>query len=184
MKEAVRGATCRAIVACALTASSLPDLGRAAPVQECLVVGIADGDTLTARCGAPGQYQQTRVRLAGIDAPEKRQPYGQRARQTPAGLAFQRMARLECFDSDRYGRSICTVWAMQDTGQQIDVGQAQIEQGMAWWYRAYANVQPAAQRRQYEAAELAARTSRVGLWRDPQPVPPWDWRRSEKAAQH
>lgn len=152
--------------------------------QQCLVVGIADGDTLTARCGAPGQYQQTRVRLAGIDAPEKRQPYGERARQALADLAFQRWARLECQEVDRYGRSICTVWATQEAGAQFDVGQALVEQGMAWWYRAYASVQPAAQRRQYEAAELAARAARVGLWGDSQAVPPWDWRRSEKAAEH
>lgn len=86
-----------------------PTFSQAYPaVRQCLVVGIADGDTLTARCGAPGGYQQSRVRLAGIDAPVRRQPYGERARQA-AGLTFQRTARLECFDSDRYGRSICSV---------------------------------------------------------------------------
>jgi endonuclease YncB( thermonuclease family) len=91
---------------------------------------------------------------------------------------------LVYFDNDHYGRSICTVWAMQDTDEQIDVGEAQIEQGMAWWYRVFAHVQPAAQLRVYEADELAARASRAGLWRDPQPVPPWEWRRSEESAWH
>jgi endonuclease YncB( thermonuclease family) len=64
------------------------------------------------------------------------------------------------------------------------VGHAQIERGMAWWYRAYARVQPTAQRRQYEAAEQAARAACAGLWRDAQAVPPWDWRRSEKPTVH
>ncbi len=50
----------------------------AAAADQCLVVGISDGDTLTARCGAPGAYQQVKVRLSGIDAPERRQPYGER----------------------------------------------------------------------------------------------------------
>jgi endonuclease YncB( thermonuclease family) len=118
--------------------------------QQCLVVGIADGDTLTVRCGTSGHYQQLRVRLAGIDAPEKRQPYGERARQALADLTFRRSARMDCASTDRYGRNICTVWITQDAGEQIDVGQALIERGMAWWYRAYARAQPAPQRRRYE----------------------------------
>lgn len=60
----------------------------------CLVVGISDGDTLTARCGAPGQYEQVKVRLQGIDAPERKQPFGERARQALAELTFQKEAAL------------------------------------------------------------------------------------------
>lgn len=60
----------------------------------CLVVGIADGDTLKVRCGEPGQYEQIKVRLQGIDAPERKQPFGERARQTLAELTFQKEAAL------------------------------------------------------------------------------------------
>jgi endonuclease YncB( thermonuclease family) len=110
MRSAGVGRALRAAAACSLTVALLPIPGLAQPTTDpCLVVCIADGDTLTARCGTPGHYQQTRVRLVGIDAPEKRQPYGERTRQSLADLASRRWARLECPETDRYGRSICTV---------------------------------------------------------------------------
>ena len=87
-----------------------------ADVYECLVVGVADGDTLTARCGSPGLYEQVRVRLSGIDAPEKGQPFGTRARMALGALVFGRIARLECPKSDRYGRKVCSVWVAASLG--------------------------------------------------------------------
>lgn len=60
----------------------------------CLVVGIADGDTLTARCGEPGQYQQVKVRLSAIDAPESKQPFGNVSRQHLAELCFKQTAKI------------------------------------------------------------------------------------------
>lgn len=152
----------------------------AVQTQECLVVGVRDGDTLTARCGELESYQQIRVRLAGIDAPERRQPHGDRARQALASLTFQRWARMDCPKTDRFGRQVCTVWVFRDDGPQ-DAGQAMVAQGLAWWYRAYAREQPAQQRGLYEAAEQQARSKRDGLWSDPFPIPPWEWRRGARA---
>jgi endonuclease YncB( thermonuclease family) len=132
--------------------------------RRCLVVGVSDGDTITARCGEPGSYEQIRVRLAGIDAPERRQAYGERARQHLAALVFQRWAALECGKVDRYGRSVCLVRvapaSRSDGAPALDVGLSMVSAGMAWWYRAYAREQAPEDRGRYEAAELAAQAQR------------------------
>ena len=168
----------RLLLAALVLAVAGPALAEA---RQCLVVGVLDGDTLTARCGEPGSYEQIRVRLAGIDAPERRQAYGERARQHLAGLAFQRWAELECGKGDRYGRSVCLVRvapaSRPDGPATLDVGLSMVSAGMAWWYRAYAREQAPEDRGRYEAAELAAQALRAGLWADPGPVPPWEWRK-------
>src|SRR5689334_4093959 len=74
---------------------------RAAEPRACLVVGVSDGDTITARCGDPGAFEQIRVRVAGIDAPEKGQAFGQRAKEAMSALVFGKPARLDCYKTDR-----------------------------------------------------------------------------------
>ena len=61
-----------------------------------------------------------------------------------------------------------------------DANLAQVNAGMAWWYRKYAKEQTSQQRANYEAAEDSARGERIGLWRDAGPVPPWDWRKAKR----
>lgn len=150
----------------------------------CLVIAIADGDTLTARCGDPGAYEQVKVRVAAIDAPEKRQPFGNRSRQALAELTFQKQARLECSKVDRYKRQVCTVWvapaSAPDGPKTLDAGLAMLTTGMAWWYRAYAREQTPEARGQYEFAEQEAKAKRAGLWADKEPVAPWEWRTSNR----
>ena len=150
----------------------------------CLVVGISDGDTLTARCGEPGAYEQVKVRVQGIDAPERAQPYGNRARQAFSALVFNRWADLRCGKTDRYQRKVCSVWvapaSAPDGPRTLDAGMAMVSTGMAWWYRAYAREQSPQERGQYEFAEGEARGRRVGLWADAEPVPPWDWRKGNR----
>ena len=147
----------------------------------CLVVGISNGDTLTARCGDPGQYEQVKVRLQGIDAPERRQPFGERARQALAELTFQKVAELRCNKLDRYKRHVCSVWiapASAPSGPRtLDAGLAMVTQGMAWWYQAYSREQSPQERGQYEFAEQEAQARKVGLWRDSKPIAPWGWRK-------
>ena len=143
-----------------------------ADVFEGRVVGVADGDTITL---LDGNRQQQRIRLAGIDAPEKAQPYGQRSKQHLADLAFGKDAKADCYKVDRYDRDVCTVYA---NGQ--DVGLAQLDAGLAWWFRKYAHEQPPKERINYEAAEDRAAADRVGLWQDANPVPPWRWRRKHR----
>jgi endonuclease YncB( thermonuclease family) len=136
--------------------------------------------TPSPRCDDPGAYEQVRVRLAGIDAPEKGQPFGQRAKQVMSDLVFGKPARLDCIKTDRCGRSMCNLWlapAVAGGAPTLDAGLAMITQGMAWWYRAYAREQTPEARGQYEFAEQEARDKRAGLWGDPEPVPPWEWRK-------
>ena len=146
----------------------------------CLIVGISDGDTLTARCGEPGQYEQVKVRLQGIDAPERKQPFGERARQALAELTFQKEAELRCNKLDRYKRHVCSVWVKPDEApgpaKTLDAGLAMVTQGMAWWYRSYAREQSPQERGQYEFAEQEAKARKAGLWRDAETIAPWKWR--------
>jgi endonuclease YncB( thermonuclease family) len=111
--------------------------------------------------------QQHRIRINGIDAPEKRQPFGERSRQNLSKLAFQEDARLECHKTDRYGRKVCKVWVRPSDcpscGKTLDVGHAQVLAGLAWWYRAYAKEQTADDQGRYESAEREARLRKWGL---------------------
>ena len=147
--------------------TSIP-LRVAAETSVVHVVGVTDGDTIKV---LDSQHQQHKIRLAGIDAPEKKQPFGQRSKQNLSNLVFDRSVVLECGKIDRYRREICVVLI----GGK-DANLAQVAAGLAWWYRKYAREQTPQQRAAYEAAEDNARARRIGLWIDPAPVPPWDWR--------
>lgn len=150
----------------------------------CLIVGVTDGDTITARCGEPGAYERVQVRVQGIDAPERKQPYGNRARQALSAMVFQQWAELRCGKTDRYQRKVCSVWvapaAEPDGSRKLDAGLAMVSTGMAWWYRAYAREQTPQERGQFEFAENDARALRLGLWSDAEPMPPWAWRGRSK----
>lgn len=143
----------------------------ASAVLLCLVVAIADGDTLTARCGEPGAYEQVKVRIAGIDAPEKAQPFGQRSRQALADLCHRETATIRSTTKDRYGRTVADV---QCQGQ--DVGRTQVAAGLAWVFDRYSEG--------YEdlyPLQRDAKADRRGLWADPVPVAPWDWRQQRRS---
>lgn len=142
------------------------------------VVAVADGDTLTV---LDVGRQQHKIRVAGIDAPEKAQPFGQRSKESLSRLTFQKDVRVEWQKRDRYGRIIGKVWVQPSDcmrcGLTLDAGEAQLALGMAWWYRKYAGDQSSQDRARYEFEEGEAKTRRIGLWSDPAPVPPWEWRR-------
>lgn len=135
----------------------------------CLVVGISDGDTLTVRCGEVGAYEQVKVRLAEIDAPEKKQPFGDRSRQSLAAMCFQRQAEIRPASKDRYGRTVARVIC---AGQ--DANAEQVRSGMAWSYTRYVT-DPAIPK-----LEAAARSGHRGLWVAPSPVAPWEWRKGRR----
>ncbi len=121
------------------------------------VVGVADGDTITV---LDANKVQHKIRLAGIDAPEKKQPFGNRSKESLSALAFDKTVNVETSKRDRYGRQIGKVLV---NGR--DVKLVQIERGMAWFYRKYQREQPPNDQRLYEAAEDAARVEKQGLWR-------------------
>jgi endonuclease YncB( thermonuclease family) len=142
------------------------------------VVGVADGDTITV---LDAHKQQHKIRFAGIDAPERKQPFGNRSRQNLARYVAGKEVRLDCPKVDRYRRKVCKVWVQPSNcprcGKTLNVGLAQVTDGMAWWYRHYAKEQTPEDRGQYESAEQEARLQKRGLWADDVPVPPWEWRR-------
>ena len=136
------------------------------------VVGIADGDTVTVLDAARVQHK---IRLSGIDAPEKAQPFGNRSKKSLSDLAFDKTVTVETDKRDRYGREVGKVLV---NGR--DVNLIQVERGMAWHYKAYEREQSPSDRKLYDAAEADARAGRRGLWRDADPVPPWDYRKATR----
>ena len=137
------------------------------------VISVQDGDTLTV---VDEESRQVRIRIAGIDAPEKDQPYGSVSGAHLVELALGRLAAAACPKTDRYGRSVCTVWI-----NDVDVGLAQLRAGFAWHYKRYAPEQSTEQRKAYAEAEEKARAMTLGIWLQSEATAPWDWRRRKTA---
>jgi endonuclease YncB( thermonuclease family) len=133
------------------------------------VVGVSDGDTITV---LDAEMVQHKIRLAGIDAPEKKQQFGNRSKESLSELAFDKTVKVETSKRDRYGRQIGKVLV---NGR--DVNLVQVERGMAWFYRQYQREQSLDDRKLYQAAEDAAKDGKAGLWIDAYPVAPWEFRR-------
>ncbi len=160
----------RVFLICALTLSGFVN----AQTLVGKVIAVKDGDTVVVLDDQKRSYD---VRLAGIDAPEKAQSFGQRAKENLSDISFG--MRVEVFGSkiDKYGRTVGKIMV-----GAIDANLEQVRAGMAWHYKEYQREQSAADRAAYAAAEEKARANRVGLWRDLSPTPPWDWRHGNKAA--
>ncbi len=138
------------------------------------VVRVSDGDTITVL--GPGN-QQHKIRLMGIDAPEKGQPFGTASQESLASMVAGRNVVVEWHKRDRYGRLVGKVFA-----DSHEVGLVQIERGMAWHYKTYEREQRPEDAREYAQAEIEAKSARRGLWGDARPVSPWEWR--SKRASH
>jgi endonuclease YncB( thermonuclease family) len=132
------------------------------------VVKIADGDTITI---LDAQNIQHKIRLQGIDAPERRQAFSQASRDNLASLVFGKLVRIESEKDDEYGRVVGTVWL-----DGHDECLEQIKAGLAWHFKKYENEQSPANQQLYANAEQEARIQRRGLWKDPDPTPPWEYR--------
>ena len=135
------------------------------------IVAISDGDTVTL---LDSTKQQHKIRLAGIDAPEKKQSFGQRSKQNLSELVFNKDVEADCVKVDRYKREVCKI-----TVNGTDANLEQIKAGLAWWYRSYAKDQSKADRATYAAAEQEAKDAKRGLWGDAEAVAPWEWRRAK-----
>lgn len=148
---------------------------------SCKVVGVTDGDTVTC---LTADRKQEKIRLQGIDAPESKQPFGQRSKQNLSDLVYGKSVTVKWNKRDRWKRTLGSVWVTPSDcptcGHTLDVGAAQLSVGMAWWFRRYAKEQPVQQRHQYEFEETEAKARRAGLWGDSNPVPPWEWRSRER----
>ncbi|MDO8773287.1 MAG: thermonuclease family protein [Burkholderiaceae bacterium] len=115
------------------------------------------------------------IRLSDIDAPEKVQPFGQRAKEHLSDLVFGQQLQVQAGKSDKYGRTVGKVMV-----KQVDANLEQLKTGFAWHYKQYAPEQSASDRALYASAEEEARSVHAGLWHDPQPMPPWEWRHGGK----
>ena len=124
------------------------------------VVSIHDGDTITVL----QDKQQLKVRLYGIDAPELKQPYGKKSKQFLANLIADEVVEVEENGKDRYKRTIGTVYL---NGK--DINAQMVANGYAWAYRKFS--------KKYTAQESKAKSQKLGLWRDKEPIPPWEWRK-------
>ena len=130
------------------------------------VVGVTDGDTITV---LRDSHQQIKVRLWGIDCPEKKQYFGTRAKQFTSSLAFGKAVSVTTVDTDRYGRTVGLVFLPD--GQCLN--EALLRSGMAWVYQRYCNHPECSKWLELEAA---ARNKKIGLWSMPS-IPPWEFRR-------
>ena len=134
------------------------------------VVHIADGDTITILTESK---QQVKIRLAGIDTPEKAQPFGNKAKQAVAALTFQKQATVDVETTDRYGRTVGTVFV-----NDLNVNAEMIRQGLAWVYRKYTND------KKLYALEAQAKQAKRGLWASDRSIEPWLWRKGKRTVQH
>ena len=127
------------------------------------VVSISDGDTFTA---INKDNLQLKIRVFGIDAPEKKQAYGSKSKEFLSSLIFGKNISIDVQSKDGYGRYLAYVYSPEGK----DVSLLMIHEGMAWHFTKYDNNEV------YEAAQAGAKKARRGLWADPSPIAPWDFR--------
>jgi micrococcal nuclease len=128
------------------------------------VVGVMDGDTIEIM----HQNKPERIRLHGIDCPEKGQSFGKRANQAASELMFGKSVAVRVHGKDKYGRTIGDIILPDGT----NVNKVLVKDGWCWWYRKYATGDIELAR-----AEAEAKKAKRGLWQDAAPVPPWVWRK-------
>jgi len=138
-----------------------PALGRSADFSG-PVVSVLDGDTLEVL----HNRHPERIRLSGIDCPEKGQAYGKRAKQFTSTLVYGKEVTIQVLRKDRHGRTVADVVLPDRT----NVSRELVRAGLAWWYRQYSKDESLG------ALEEGARQAKRGLWADPNPVPPWEVR--------
>lgn len=131
------------------------------------VVTILDGDTIEVL----HNNRAERIRLNGIDCPEKGQAFGKRAKHAASELAYGKDVTIQTHGHDKYTRTIGDVILPDGT----NVNHTLVKEGWCWWYRKYAPRDLV-----LEGLEREAREGRKGLWADPQPVPPWEWRKRKQ----
>ena len=136
---------------------------------EGLVVGVADGDTITVLDQQKNTYK---IRLQGIDAPEKKQAFGEKSKQSLHDLVHSKQVRIEYDKEDKYGRIVGKV-----TLGDLDICLQQLSLGLAWHYKKYQNEQSTSDQAVYSDTELKSKSLKLGLWGDDAPMPPWEFRK-------
>jgi micrococcal nuclease len=160
-----RGRTTYVLALCSLLFLLNPS--RAVADFSGAVVSVLDGDTIEVLHYA----QPERVRLSGIDCPEKGQAYSNNAKQAASTLVFGKQITLRTYGLDKYGRTIADVFLPDGT----NVNHTLVKAGWCWWYRKYAPRDT-----ELERLEQDAREAKKGLWADPAPIPPWVYRKARR----
>lgn len=155
-----------------LLATLLVTIPSVADILQGRVVGIADGDTVTVLDASRTQWK---IRLMGIDAPEKKQSFGNKSKEHLSDLVFNKQVTVEYNKKDKYGRTVGKILV-----DGVDSNLEQIKAGMAWHYKKYQNEQAPDDLSLYVQAEEKARAGKLGLWIDSEPTPPWDYRKLGK----
>jgi endonuclease YncB( thermonuclease family) len=136
---------------------------------EAEVIGVMDGDTVKV---LTSDKKEIKIRLEHIDAPEKRQPFGQTCKQVLSDMVFGKVVYIRSQKRpDRYGRMIAEVFMCEASKEAVNM--AMVRGGCAWHYKAFSKDST------YAEAERIARESRAGLWKDSNPVEPWIWRKKK-----
>jgi endonuclease YncB( thermonuclease family) len=143
-----------------------------AAIIEGRVVRLSDGDTLTV---LDKRNVQHKVRLGGIDAPERHQPFSTQSRKHLSDLTYGKYVTVQWHKRDRYGRIVGKVLV-----NGADVNLAQLNAGLAWHYKQFENEQSPEDRIAYATAEKTARSARKAIWAEASPTPPWDFRRNRR----
>jgi micrococcal nuclease len=136
------------------------------------VIGVTDGDTIDV---LDATKRPRRIRLGGIDAPEKAQPFGNRSKEHLSDLVFGKQVEVQSHKLDDFGRNVGKVLV---NGK--DANLEQVRAGLAWHYKKYLKEQSPSDRVLYAEAEVAARSRKLGLWQDPKPMLPSEWRHGGK----
>jgi endonuclease YncB( thermonuclease family) len=136
------------------------------------VINVADGDTITV---LDDTHTQHKIRLTGIDAPEKRQAFGNVSKQSLDEQVAGQSVAVEWVKVDKYGRKLGKVLLAG-----LDCNLVQVKRGLAWHYKQYQREQSPTDQQSYAVAEIEARAAKLGLWRDADPVPPWEFRHKGK----
>jgi len=132
------------------------------------VIGVADGDTITVL----HNKHPEKIRLYGIDCPEKRQPFGKRAKQFTSELVFGKVVEVEPVTVDRYGRTVAFVQV-----ENVLVNEELIREGLGWVYVRYCKLPLCAK---WQGLQLAAQNEKRGLWGHTGEIPPWEYRRQSR----
>lgn len=136
------------------------------------IIKVADGDTVTV---LDADNKQHKVRLTGIDAPERHQAYGSESTESLRDLVYLKKVTVESFGTDRYRRVLGKILL-----DGLDVNIEQVKRGFAWHYKHYEKDQTLEDRLKYADAEVWARQRRLGLWISESPVPPWEYRKGQR----
>ena len=144
------------------------------------VINIIDGDTIKIRLDG----NVLKVRLQGIDAPERGQPFNKESTRHLKSLIAGEMVTIRASKTDRYGRIIGQIFATPKNCKTCphswDINLEQIKAGYAWWYKYYPKEQSWSDQRAYRTAQSKARSERLGLWAEPNPINPYDWRKQKR----